>query len=669
MKKLYNPFISLLFLMGILAQSTPSEAQVAASDSLTLVSLYNTTGGSTWINHSGWLSGSVATWYGITTAGGRVTRISLPGNNLSGAATDSLYRLTGLKVLNLSTNGLTYFPVLTGLHLDTLNLANNKLTFRHLVPNKAHVDSFYYAPQDSAGMYIDTIATEQSAISLVTAVDANPSVGDNYAWYLDTTLVVSGASNVYTILCMDSSDAGMYYVKITNSQLPALTLYRRPFNLRVRKLANPGPDFHVCAATSVLQGTAPAGASVLWATVAGGGLVTNDTIPAPQVVNLTVGANVFQFGVTANNVSCPAHFYSYARVVITRDTNPSPAYAGMDQSVCSPQAILTAAPPSAGTGTWTVIKGSGTVAQSTSATSAVNGLSFGENILRWQLTNGACTPAFFDEVKIYRDDTLRTVNAGMDTSICPTTYVLGGILPDDASGAWSVVSGAGSFSPADSPRAVVSGLNELANTLRWTVTNSCNTVSDDVVVTVYHFVHANAGPDRTVYYSPITRYPLGDTVSVAVGGTAPYTYAWTPAENLDDSTKEHALFLTPDTGVYSFTILVTDVHGCSATDDVTYTAGKGTSLTVPTLFTPNDDGLNDELYIPGLESYPNNELTVVDRNDQVVLHRVGYKNDWKGTNEEGFSQLGHKLAVDTYFYTLKLEEGKPLQKGYFLIKY
>ncbi len=668
MKKLYNPFISLLFLMGILAHSTKSDAQVSASDSLTLVSLYNTTGGSSWINHSGWLSGNVGTWYGITTAGGRVTRISLPGNNLSGAATDSLYLLGALAVADLSSNGLTYFPVLTGLHLDTLNLANNKLTFRHLVPNKAHVDSFYYAPQDSVEANVDTIANEQSAISLVTATDANPLVGDNYRWYLDTTLVVSGSSNVYTILCMDSANAGDYYISITNAQLPALTLYRRAITLHVRRLADPGPDFHVCAAVSTLQGSAPAGASVLWATVSGGGHALNDTMPITQVNNLTVGPNVFQYGVTANNISCPAHSYSYARVIITRDTNPSPAYAGVDQSVCSAQALLNADPPSIGTGTWTVIKGNGTVAQSTIPSTAVNGLSFGENILRWQLTNGACTPSFFDEVKIYRDDTLRTVSAGVDTSICPTTYMLGGILPDDASGVWSVVYGAGTFSPADSPRATVSGLNEFANTLRWTVSNSCNTVYDEIVVTVYHFVHANAGPDKAIYYSPVARYALGDTLDVATGGTGPYTYAWTPAENLSDSSKEHALFLTPDTGVYSFTVLVTDAHGCTATDDVVYTATKGTILAVPTLFTPNGDGLNDELYIPGIESYPDNELTVVDRNDQVVLHRNSYRNDWKGTNEEGFSQLGHRLAPDTYFYTLKLEDGK-LQKGFFLIKY
>jgi gliding motility-associated-like protein len=96
---------------------------------------------------------------------------------------------------------------------------------------------------------------------------------------------------------------------------------------------------------------------------------------------------------------------------------------------------------------------------------------------------------------------------------------------------------------------------------------------------------------------------------------------------------------------------------------------KKAFLDVPTLFTPNGDGVNDELYIPGIESYINNELTVLDRNNQVVYHKVSYRNDWKGTNEDGLGESGLRLAADTYYYLLKLEDGKPIQKGYFLIKY
>ena len=62
----------------------PKGAQVDAhvGDSLALVELYNSTGGSsTWKNRSGWLEGPVAQWHGISlTNQGRVRQISLREN-------------------------------------------------------------------------------------------------------------------------------------------------------------------------------------------------------------------------------------------------------------------------------------------------------------------------------------------------------------------------------------------------------------------------------------------------------------------------------------------------------------------------------------------------------------------------------------------------------------
>lgn len=669
MNKLYNPVFKLIFCIGIFVYSSQSIAQVSVNDSLTLVSLYNTTGGASWTNHTNWLTTSVQSWYGIKIRSNRIVQINLPANNLTGAVTDSLYNLDSLERVDFRSNGLIAFPALTGLHLDSLSLQNNKLTFKDLVPNKAYVDSFYYAPQDSTDLVIDTTAKEQSSILLSTSADNSFSPRDNYQWYRDTTSLASSAANNYTILCLAFSDSGSYYTKITNSQLPGLTLYRRVIVLHIKKLADPGPDFSVCSANSTLQATLPVGASLTWATVSGGGHVANDTIPVTAVNTLTVGPNVFQYSVTANNISCPAGTYSVALITVTRDTNPSPAYAGVDQSVCSPQAILQGSTPSVGVGTWTVTRGASTVAQPNSPNSAVNGLSVGENILRWQIVNGACAPSFFDEVKIFRDDTIAAVNAGASDSICPTSYVLTAVLPDNTHGAWTVVSGSGSFADSTSPTSYVSGLSQYKNILRWTVSNTCNTRFADVDVNVYNFTVANAGPDRQVYYSPINPFNLADSIAVGAGGNGQYSYVWSPATNLDDVSVEHPKFLTPDSGSYTYTVTVTDGHGCTASDDVNYHVVKSAFLTVPTLFTPNDDGVNDELYIPGVESYPHNELTVVDRNDQVVYKHTGYKNDWKGINEEGFSKVGEKLPADTYFYTLKLEDGVALQKGFFLIKY
>ena len=678
MNKIYNPLYKLLVLIGIIAYSSQSIAQVSSRDSLALVSLYNTTSGSQWNTSTNWLTGSVGSWYGISVSNGRVSRILLPNNNMTGAVTDSLSHLDSLVRVDLSGNHLTAFPTFTSAHLDTLSLQNNKLTFKDLVPNKTHVDSFYYAPQDSADLAIDTTVTEQSAVTLKALVDYNPSIGDNYQWYKGTTSLVSSASNSYTIPCMDSTKVGTYGCAITNSQLTRLTIYRRLITARIKRLADPGADFHVCATNTTLQGVQPAGDSVVWSRVTGTATISNTHSAITAVANLGVGANVFQYAVKSNNVSCTAFPYSVALLTVTRDTNPSPAYAGVDQSICAPQAFLHADSPSVGIGTWTVTRGTATVAQPNSTSTAVNGLVSGQNIFRWQIVNGACAPAFFDEVIIFRDDTLLSANAGRDTSICPTSYVLTTALPANTTWAWSVTSGSANFASSSSSQKFltdttvvvpVSGLAEYLNTLTWTISNTCNSASANVNVTVYNFTVANAGPDQTVFYSPINPYVLADSVATASGGNGQYTYMWSPTSNLDSSDVAHPRFLTPDSGEYTYSVTVTDGHGCTASDDVNYHVVRSAYVTVPTLFTPNGDGVNDVLYIPGIESYPNNELTVADRNDQVVYKKSGYKNDWGGINELGFSQQGSKLPADTYFYTLKLEDGKLLQTGFFLIKY
>jgi gliding motility-associated-like protein len=517
-------------------------------------------------------------------------------------------------------------------------------------------------------------------VSLKALVDYSPSVGDNYEWIKDSTVIVSSASDSYTILCADSADAGTYYCVITNSQLPKLTLHRRVAILAVQRLANAGASYHVCDSSTSLQGVAaPAGGSQSWSLVSGGAAISYPDSAVTAVTSLSIGANVFQYSVSAGNISCPAGTYSTALLTVTRDTNPAPAYAGANFSVCGPQALLSADSPSVGTGTWTVISlGAATVAQPNDPVTAVNSLSSGVNIFRWQIVNGACAPAYFSEVKVFRDDTLTTVSAGSDTSICATSYVLASQLPADTRWAWSVAAGTGIFS-ADSSGQVfendttvttpVSGLSEGLNTYTWTVSNSCNSVSASVHVTVYNFTMANAGPNEQLFYSPIHTYPVGDTVAVGTGGTGQYSYVWSPATNIDSTGTEHPDFLTPGAGVYTYSVTVTDGHGCTASSSVTYTVVQEVSLTVPTLFTPNGDGVNDLLYIPGIESYPGNELTVVDRNDQLVYKKTGYANDWGGINELGFSRQGQLLPADTYYYTLKLEDGKALQRGFFLIKY
>ena len=84
-------------------------AQLPSPDREALVALYNATGGANWTNNDGWLTNApIGQWYGVTTdASGRVTRLDLADNQLTGSIPDELGSLANLEELWLSENQLT----------------------------------------------------------------------------------------------------------------------------------------------------------------------------------------------------------------------------------------------------------------------------------------------------------------------------------------------------------------------------------------------------------------------------------------------------------------------------------------------------------------------------------------------------------------------------------
>ncbi len=81
-----------------------------------------------------------------------------------------------------------------------------------------------------------------------------------------------------------------------------------------------------------------------------------------------------------------------------------------------------------------------------------------------------------------------------------------------------------------------------------------------------------------------------------------------------------------------------------------------TIVTLPTfdnissLFTPNNDGMNDYWFIPDLYKYRTLQVTVYNRFGQVVYKSDSYKNDWDGTWN------GKPLPSASYYYILKSDE-------------
>ncbi len=75
------------------------------------------------------------------------------------------------------------------------------------------------------------------------------------------------------------------------------------------------------------------------------------------------------------------------------------------------------------------------------------------------------------------------------------------------------------------------------------------------------------------------------------------------------------------------------------------------------LITPNGDNVNDILVIEGVENYPENELTIVNRWGDVVFKAKPYMNDWGGEGSNGAL-----LTQGTYYFILR-NVGSELPQG------
>jgi gliding motility-associated-like protein len=123
--------ISIMILAGIFRTTNVMAQAVNVTDSLTLVSIYNNTGGPNWFNHTGWLIGPVVNWFGVTLMNNKVDDLALDGNNLTGSLPNSIGNFTAIEGMELGDNKLTgSIPTSIGnlKILRSLTLENNLLT-------------------------------------------------------------------------------------------------------------------------------------------------------------------------------------------------------------------------------------------------------------------------------------------------------------------------------------------------------------------------------------------------------------------------------------------------------------------------------------------------------------------------------------------------------------
>ncbi|MEZ5172667.1 MAG: gliding motility-associated C-terminal domain-containing protein [Bacteroidia bacterium] len=302
-----------------------------------------------------------------------------------------------------------------------------------------------------------------------------------------------------------------------------------------------GADQTICTNSTQLNATADPDGS--WSLVSGSGTIVNSGLANTTVNGLGIGANVFRW--TISGGSCPD---ASDNVVITVQQPPTAANAGPDQTICLEGTQLAANIPVTGTGTWSLVSGSGTFADAQLATTAVSGLSAGTNIFRWTISNGVCTPSA-DEVSIIVQELGTAPNAGPDQVICGSTAIM---AASPSGGNWSLISGSGTFQNAQSATTSISGLSTGSNVFRWTVQNGvCPALSDDVTILVQTAPStAAAGPDQSVCSSSATlaaNVPLsGSGLWTVVSGTGFFSNATQANSNVSG--------MSPGLNVFRWTI-------------------------------------------------------------------------------------------------------------------
>ncbi len=102
---------------------------------------------------------------------------------------------------------------------------------------------------------------------------------------------------------------------------------------------------------------------------------------------------------------------------------------------------------------------------------------------------------------------------------------------------------------------------------------------------------------------------------------------------------------------------VTTMEGCTASDTIFIDFDEGIKLIVPTIITPNDDGVNDTWIITDQDgnemfiNYPRAVVEVYNRwGDIVFRSQPGYPVPWDGTFRN------RPLPMDSYHYVISLDE-------------
>ncbi len=524
------------------------------------------------------------------------------------------------------------------------------------------------------------VCIDDPGAALLLSVSAGSAVpGATYTWYdAQTNEVVAGPTSSLNASVVDFSNYGEglfdFYV-ITeldgcfsvNSIPTTVEMNTTPTNG-----AFAGNDVTVCGSQTVsLEATPPTVGTGVWVQLSGPAVVIVNPNSATSPLSGLMSGNSYTFLWTLSNGACMD--YSSDEVVITVDDDTEIAQAGPDLELCNQDtAVMQATTPGAGvTGMWIQTpaqQAMGVVVLDPSdPNTTIVGLQPGNAYsFIWVLSN-ACGEFDADEVIVEIEESAVIADAEDDFSICGNGTIEIFAAPNATGvGVWTTSSDAVIVSP-NSNTTEVSGLTSGVYTFVWTLDNGACGITVDSVTVDYE-----SAPDAMPDILDVPFAGQG-TINVAandiVAGDYTIVINSTPnsgtIQDLGNGDIEYTAsmaFVGSDLFTYS---ICSDVcpDDCG-TATVTVVVGENAECITPTIFTPNNDGVNDEFIIPCLatDRFPENVVSIFNQWGDEVFRASPYGNNWRGTYN------GADLPVGTYFYVIDFGEGEAAQSGFVVLE-
>ena len=258
-----------------------------------------------------------------------------------------------------------------------------------------------------------------------------------------------------------------------------------------------------------------------------------------------------------------------------------------------------------------------------------------------------------ENIYFYIDDVslveYTTAYAGTDTSICKGLKIpLGAATTFGASYTWSVLSG--SANSIDSTNASQVLATPTITTTYVLQKQQCGISSyDTVTVYVKPTYTANAGADTTIC--------IGDAASIGVNNCTNCTYTWQniaspythmPVLNVYPLANTVYTLALQDSCFTTYSNVMVNIEYC-----------QSPVVSVPNIFTPNADGINDSWQLvvsSGALSIINYQCTIYDRWGVKVFDSsppLGITNSWDGHTTSGLS-----CSEGTYYYVISYTDAK-----------